>query len=308
MVYDFHLNNFYWCYMPLDEETIKKIPFSHRTRPYYFFELDKNDDVYFAFPCTSKFPSPLAFETDYVIHKNTVITLKDCHVIQSDNVRDSNCFWNLGNLNESQYDNLIKKLKTNYYFEKYPDKVKDTINNYIKECTFTIFDILYNENTNEYIIAKPYNNGYECVRLSYIPTFGYVETYIDGYKCYIDLYNPFYLENISGYNLKNVSSSYSKILNSKNQINIYNNKTLDITNPSLLPYGTVLRVFKDEKEYIFIKINNTRKGVCYLIGEKDMLQKDYTFYNVPHSKNFQYEFLHVNSENKMKYILSKHKK
>lgn len=157
----------------------------------------------------------------------------------------------------------------------------------MKKCTFTISDILYNENTNEYIIAKPYNNSYECVKLSYIPTFGYVETSIDGYKCYIDLYNPFYLKNILGYNLKTVSSSYSKILNSKNQINIYNNKTLDVTNPSLLPYGTVLRVFK---------------------GEKDMLQKDYIFDNVPHSKKFQYEFLHINSENKMKYILFKHKK
>ena len=308
MVYISNLNNFYWCTMPLDSEIMKKIPFSHQIRPYYFFDLDKDADVYFAFPCTSKSPSPLAFETDYVIYKNTTINLKECHIINGDKFKNSNCFWDLGKLNENQYDNLVKKLKTNYFFENYPDKVKYTINSYMKTCTFTICDVLYNENTNEYIIAKPHNESYECVKLSFIPTFGYVETSIDGYKCFIDLYNPFFMKNISGYKLKTVSSSYNKILNSKNQINIYNNKTLDITKPDLLPFGTVLRVIKDGKEYIFIKINNTHKGVCYLIGKKDMLQKDYIFYNIPFSENFEYEFLHINNENKMKYILSKHKK
>jgi len=304
---DFRIGRFFWLQMPLPESELNKIMESHRIRPYYIFAKNE-DNEYYGFACTSQKPKDIAFSNNFVVLNDTTIVLEECFKFSEDLLTYENIDDSIPKLSLTKKDELMKKIKKNYNYNTFPIDVKRIVDDYVNNCEYTNNDILYNVKTNQYIIVIAKNSRYLCVKLSYIPTKGFVESLMDGKKCYLDVLNPFYLDDLDEYVLRSRSTVYEDIFKLKEDEIVYIKDTLDVKKLKNLPLGSVINVFFKGTNYILIKIGQHGNVTDYLVREKDANGQEYTFKTIYYNLPINYRFLYILGDEKLTHAKKKIKK
>lgn len=304
---DFRIGRFFWLQMPLSECELNQIMESHRIRPYYIFAKNKNGE-YYGFACTSQKPKDISFSNDFLELNTTTIMLKECFKFSGDLLTYENIDESISKLSLSKKDELIKKIKKNYNYKNFPIDVKRIVEDYIDNCEYTNKDILYNVKTNEYIIVIAKNTRYLCVKLSYIPTAGYVESLMDGKKCYLDVLNPFYLDNLDEYVLRCRSTVYEDIFKLKEEEIVYIKDTLDVNKLKNLPLGSVINIVFKGITYVLIKVGQHEKTIDYLVRKKGANGEEYTFKTLYYNLPINYRFRYILGEEKITHAKKRIKK
>lgn len=303
--------NLYWAQMPLNETELAEIPENHRIRPYLVFTT-ADENTFYAFASTSKEPDPIAIESYYVTTGSSSIKLEQCYCLTLENLTNYNetnegIIIPFNKLSKRTYSELIKKLKLNIDYDKkiYPPKVVNKIKREYYHQYFNNKDILFNG--VKYIVCLEENEeGYKVSDISFIPTEGYSEFLVNGYKCYVSQ-EPYILDSLYGeYEVFMVSSNLPNVLNTSKT---YRNKvqsTINVENIASLPIGSVIGYEYDEEEkYILIKTKEDDESVYFLLGRQGAYQRDYIEYSFSKDSDFIYEFYHILGKDKLAYSLTK---
>jgi len=297
---DFYIGKFFWLTMPFDKERLSQIPESHRIRPYYIF-AKASDNEYYGFPCSSQRPKDFTFSNNWVETNDTNIEVSECFKFSKNLLTKDNMGDEISKLSLTKKDELMKKIYNNYNYKNYPVEVKNIVNDYIDNCEYTNKDILYNGRTKEYIIVVARTSRYLCIKLSYLPTAGYAEMMLDGYKVYLDVLNPFYLNDLDEYVLSNISSVYEDVFRQKEDDIVYTKNTLNTSTPENLPLGSVISTVVNDKTYMLIKIGQHEKGIDYLVREKNAKGQEYALQTISYNFALDYKFLHILGDEKLSY-------
>lgn len=306
--------NLYWAQMPLKETELAEIPEKHRIRPYLVFTT-ADENLFYAFACTSKEPDPIAIESYYVTTGNSSIKLEQCYCLTLENLTNFNNIEEgvlvpFSKLSKRTYSELIKKLKLNIDYDKniYPQKVVNKIKREYYHQYFNNKDILFNG--EKYIVCLEENeNGYKVCDISFIPMQGYSEFLVNGYKCYVSQ-ESYILDSLYGeYEVFMISSSLPNVLNTSKSSRDKLKTTIDVENINYLPIGSVIGYEYDEDEkYILIKTNEDDEYIYFLLGREGSYQRDYIEYSFLKDSDFMYEFYHILGEDKLAYTLTKTRK
>lgn len=297
---DFCIDRFFWMEMPLPLDELNKVDVAHRIRPYYIFAGNGKGE-YYGFACGTKTPRDFVFSKDWLELGKTNIKLARCFKFSQNELTQKNKCDAASKITCDKMDELMKKLRYNYHFDEYPIEVQERVKEYISTCEYTNRDILFNKKTKKLIIVVSKGMRYLCVNMTYVPTKGYAEMMIDGYKCYLDVLNPFYLDDLFGYELVNISSVYEDVFKQRAEEIVYMPSTLDVSNPENLPLGSVICTILNNRAYMFLKINQHEGGIDYLISEKNHSKKKYIFETIPYGFKLNYEFLHILGDEKLTY-------
>lgn len=311
---NFTFGNLYWAQMPLSEAELAEIPEKHRIRPYLVF-ASADENLFYAFASTSKEPDPIAIESYYVTTGSSSIKLEQCYCLSLENLNHFNqseegMLVPFNKLSKRTYSELIKKLKLNIDYDEtiYPQKVVNKIRREYYHQYFNNKDILFNG--SKYIVCLEENeDGYKVCDISFVPTEGYAEFLVNGYKCYVSP-ETYTLDSLYGeYEVFLVSSNLPTVLNTSKACRSKVESTTDVNNIDTLPVGSVIGYnYDDEEKYILIKTREDEEKVYFLLGREGSYQRDYIEYSFLKGSDFMYEFYHILGKDKLTYSLTKIRK
>ena len=169
-----------WAYMPLTEEEIETIPYSHRKRPYLLC-MDMGD-YYYAFPATSNvYNNKTRYENEKIVINNggSLIKIGEVSKLPKDYLLEYP-----RDISEEYSNEIIKKINACISYSKYPQEFIDFFMN--KEYYLEENDIV-EHNGELYLIIETNNVKYYLHRVYPYPVNGSVLVEMDGCKYYIDI-------------------------------------------------------------------------------------------------------------------------
>lgn len=318
-----------WAKMPLEPEELKRVPLGHDVRPYLI--VAEAEEFYYAFPCTSKvFTNKNRYENSKLIIRNqntesgkSLVQLDKAYILPKSNIYYDEDFGYV--LSPEEINELLKKLKANIKFSKYPQAVIDFITNL--PTTLCVNDLISHNNQLYIIISKiEYQNGFYCLSVSNQPFNKAIMVEADTNKYYININEVHhiipnetteYVSEIPGFRSRKQEmflddiKPYLNNLQNNNSIprrftrissSLYEGQQLPF---SMLQPGTVISYQEDGIDKKMVILTSDSNNQIVLEGLANQMYKDYSISYYPKDYQFPFKIENTISDERVEALIRK---